>query len=126
MRKDINKSKIIRKSLSCAVEYLRIAKNPINKLRDVYPEMDKYIKHTREICGGDEEFLTRYLDDPMFNNLASIQETATRALLTYYKLECEQVIVPNTNIPLNELFNQYINKLEAQIKSLVGRHHLSR
>ena len=107
-------------------EIMGLAKNPINKLRDVYPEMDKYIKHTREICGGDEEFLTRYLDDPMFNNLASMQETATRALLTYYKLECEQVIVPNTNIPLNELFNQYINKLEAQIKSLVGRHHLSR
>ena len=80
--------------------------------------MSEYIKHIIELCGGDKEFSFRYFDDPMFSDLVNIQETAARALLTYYKLECGQVIVPNINIPLEDLLNQYISKLEFQIESI--------
>jgi len=93
-------------------------KVPIKKLRDVYPEMSKYFKYIEELCGGSEDFCLRYLDDPMFSDLVDINETTTKALLTYYKIECGQVIEPITNIPMEELLNQYIGRLKIKIDNI--------
>jgi len=97
---------------------LTVEKVPIKKLRDVYPEMSKYFKYIEELCGGSEDFCLRYLDDSMFSDLVDINETTTKALLTYYKIECGQVIEPNTNIPLEELLSQYIGRLKFKIENI--------
>jgi len=97
---------------------LTVEKVPIKKLRDVYPEMSKYFKIIEELCGGAEDFCIRYLNDPMFSDLVDINETTTKALLTYYKIECGQVIVPNTNISLEELLSQYVGRLKVKIENI--------
>ena len=87
-------------------------------IRDIYPEMTGYLKHIRELCGGDNGFALRYLDDPMFSVLVDIHETATRAVLTHYKLECGQVMVPVIDVPLEDLLKRYISTLKSQIGSM--------
>ena len=80
--------------------------------------MSNYFKYIEELCGGSEDFCLRYLNDLMFSDLVDINETTTKALLTYYKIECRQVIEPNTNIPMEELLNQYIGRLKIKIDNI--------
>jgi len=98
---------------------VRIPRDTIGE--DVYPEMAEYLKHIRKLCGGDNDFYFRYSDVPIFGALVDIHETATRAVLTYYKLECGQVVTPITNIPLQGLLKQYVSRLRSQIRSIKRR-----